>query len=286
MTFGSIILSCVVVVVVVTVFSVNYYFYRKRIVKPLPRLIGPDVRIDLIRYARKDFAVEFRLKGSIWVMTYPEEWEVEQDKVRRIVAKLMTAEIQKSLPAANPSKSQFGIGSAGEITIDGSDRISISLGSFYPANQEFIYIRRTDERGVSLISSSLLSVLPRDGENFKNMRIFPGYTDEVTSAEAAKGEKVFLLMRTENGWTMKGRNMFDEKVVPFIESLLSLEAEGLMEPSFKLPPKQEAYAALKISGRTVSRSFFSADEEYYVVPVDAKLMKIKKSSADFIFNFQ
>lgn len=281
----TITLLLVLVLLAAIIPFVVYSMTKKPAIK---RLISEEAIIENIYYTNGDLRLEFQKKDGEWRMVQPDSWEANHDKMRKLVSRLVTLDIIKVLPFANPEKSDYGIGTNGELTLDGSERVSISIGVCDKNDEELVYIRKTDTKGVMLVHSSLLSVLPQDVSSFKNMLLFDGLPSQIDSVEAGTQDIVYLLIRGENCWTMLGRNLFDENVKPFLEKVLALEAEGFVDESFKLPPKQTAYATLKINKKTVARNFFdlSDDDDYYLVPVDAKLLKIKKVDVDFIFSFK
>lgn len=279
----TIILLLVLVLLAVTVPFIVYGMTKK---PTKERLLGEDAIIESILYTNGDLRLEFQKNGSEWRMVQPDNWDANRDKMRKLVSKLVTLDIMKVIPFASAGKSEFGIGTNGELTLDGSERLALSIGVCDKADEELLFIRKTDSKGIMLVNSSLLSVLPQDVLSYKNMLFFDGLPSQVDSVEAGTQGSVYLLIRGEGSWNMLGRNLFDENVKPFLEKVLSLEAEGFVEETLKLPPKQTAYATLKINRKTVTRNFFDLDDEYYIVPVDAKLLKVKKSDADFIFNFK
>lgn len=278
--------TAIFVSIIVVALIVYFVFYRRHRTKDVSKLLPENTRIDSIGYTKGELSLEFRRNGESWQMVAPDSWDVVPDKMRRLVIKLVTLDIDEYLSAASPEKREFGIGKNGELTIDGSDRLSISIGVPNPKNEEQIYIRKTDEKGVSLVSASLLDVLPKNLGEFRNMRLFEGLASHVDSMEAGSSERAYLLVRTDQAWIMSGKNVLDEKVKPFLEQVLALQAESVMDPSFKLSPKPEVYVIIKISRKTVTRNFFVVDDNYFVTPVESKLLKVKKSDVEFIFNFK
>lgn len=266
---------------------VYFFFYRRHRTKDVSKLLPENIHIDNIVYTKGELSLEFRRDGNAWQMVSPELWDVVPEKIRRLIFKLVTLDIDEYFSAANSEKEEFGIGKNGELTIDaGDERISITIGSIYPKNNELVYIRKTDEKGVALVSASILDVLPKNIGEYRNMKLFEGIASNVDSLEAGNSERAYLLVRTEQAWIMSGKNMLDEKAKPFLEQVLALQAESFMDPSLKLSPKPEVYVILKISRKTVTRNFFVVDDDYFVTPVESKLLKIKKSDVDFIFSFK
>lgn len=280
------IVSIIFFSIIVVALIVYFVFYRRHRTKDVAKLLPENTHIANIKFSKGELNLEFRRNGDSWQMVSPDIWDVVPEKMRRLVIKLITLDIDDYFSAASPEKSEFGIGKNGELTIDGSEMIAIAIGNINPKNSEQVYIRKTDEKGVSLISSSILDVLPKNISEFKNMHIFEGFPSNVDSLEAGSADRTYLIVRAEQGWIMSGKNLLDEKVKPFLEEVLAIQAESVMESSFKLSPKAEIYITIKISKKTITRNFFSIDDDYFVMPVESKLLKIRKNVVEFIFNFK
>jgi len=181
-----------------------------------------------------------------WRMTVPVEARAWQDRLKLLERALQTAQGQSYVDAPE-SLGDYGFSTPfSTLTVYGKDGAKETLLFGWPTNDTEapgIYVKRTDENSVAVADASLLVVLPREPEAFRERRLFTGEAKHVTRLRYRDVSGGFELENdAEKGWHLVGPDADETdqaEVSFFIATLKSIlgdsfplrEPEGAFDPA-------------------------------------------------------
>ena len=272
------------VVVLVCIYFMPYKKLKGKIFKKLYPDTSP---ITAVSFTKGNFSVSFERDGEHWNIISPAAWQADTAKMRKLMIKLSEFDVEDRFSDANPDDQQYAIGSNGVLDLAGEGIVStvISFGA-YDESGSYIYATKSGDADILLVNAMILSVLPSGADDFKRRLLFEEIYSNIASVEAILCGKGYLMVKTNAGWIMNGKNVFDEKARPLVESLLNIQAEHFANAGTKLPPKHEGLITVKAADKAVSRYFFTLPEyeDEYLVPMEGEILIINKSAVDNYFS--
>ncbi len=269
------------------VFLVCLYFlpYKKLKGKIFKKLFPDTSSVKAVSYTRGDFSVSFERDAQRWRMVSPAVWQADTVKMRRLMLRLSELDVDERLSGKNPDDPLYLIGRNGTLELDsGTSRTALSFGS-YDESGDHVYVVKSGDGDILSVNASILSALPSDADDFKRRLLFEEAYSNIRYVEAVMDGKSYLMTKTDAGWVMNGKNIFDEKARPFVEGLLEIEGDRFIGAGTKLPPKHAGLITMKAVDKAVSRYFFTVPEfeDEYLVPMEGEILLVPKAAVKAYF---
>lgn len=268
-------------------FLVVLYFLPYKMLKGkiFKKLYPSTAAVDKVVFKGKDFDVEFLRQGERWAMVSPVSWQADTEKMLHLMLRISELDVIDRFSGANAADSQYDIGRNGVLELwEGDKSTALEFGSICE-DGESIYLVKSNDGDVLTVSSAILAVLPKSEDDFKRTRLFESLLSEINSAETVMDGKSRLMTRSDKGWILNGKNAFDESVLPMLEAIMNIRAEGFIQKDTQLPPKHSGFITVKGKGKAVSRYFFRLKdyENKYIVPMKGELLIVDKNSVKDVF---
>ncbi len=282
----------IAVLLTVTVLAVMYFMpYRKlkdKIFRNAFYNIGRIVKIEYTNGKSKIVLKRANLQGNEWNMVGEKTWLADNSKMNRLIQKINDIVVEDRLLKADAEDRKYDLGRNGKLLLNTDLReIEIDFGDRADGYDDCIFAKKAKDKDIIVISSSILSVLPKGDDDFKNLYLFKGFFPQVSMLDVKSERKSYTLMRISGGWAMHGKNVFDDKVQPIVTSLLELEASGFVDSNKKLSAKPVITITLKIQKANIYRYFFESEEDnsIYYVPIDGEIMYIRRTIIDSVLEY-
>ena len=278
--------ATVLLFVFVSVLVVLYFLpYKTLKGKIFKKLYPSTAAVDKVIFNGKDFKVEFQRKGERWTMVFPVSWQADTEKMLHLMLRISELDVIDRFSGVNVSDSQYDIGRNGVLELWEGDKSTVfELGSI-TEDGEAIYLVKSNDGDVLTVSNAILPVLPKSEDDFKRTRLFESLLSEINSTETVMEGKSRLITRSDKGWILNGKNAFDENILPLLEAIMNIRAEGFIPKDTQLPPKYSGFITVKGKGKAVSRYFFQLQsyENKYIVPMKGELLIVDKDSVKDVF---
>ena len=218
-------------------------------------------------------------------MVFPVSWQADTEKMLHLMLRISELDVIDRFSGVNVSDSQYDIGRNGVLELWEGDKSTVfELGSI-TEDGEAIYLVKSNDGDVLTVSNAILPVLPKSEDDFKRTRLFESLLSEINSTETVMEGKSRLITRSDKGWILNGKNAFDENILPLLEAIMNIRAEGFIPKDTQLPPKYSGFITVKGKGKAVSRYFFQLQsyENKYIVPMKGELLIVDKDSVKDVF---
>lgn len=279
-----------VLIIALLFFFVGLYFlpYKKLKGKVFSRLLTDPSQLTAMEFRTKAYSLELEKRKDVWYLI-DTDWEADTQKVTKLINRLRDLNIEDRVEGS-PDSAKYSIGCNGYLILTYGDEkpITLSIGNQVEDDENSVYITKTGEDGILIVSANSLKLLPKDAESFSDNKIFDAFYPQIHSVEASFNKEFFSLLHTEEGWMLDGKSYVKEEIAhSFIEKILSMETSGFVEEDIKIPQRPIATITLKVNRKGVTRYFFSMPEftDKYLLPLRGRILYVDKTIIRTVFSF-
>ena len=207
-----------------------------------------DIRLE----RRGSPAVEMKRTDRVWKIVAPYRGSVDEQVMMRFLDTLAMSPItdrlyDSSLLKLGRTRADFSLAEPPlrlVLTFQNGERVRIGFGAATPLPGG-VYASIDGSSSIFIVSTNVLATVDVGAEKFRRRALFTFGPDEVSSfAIKRQSETPIEFLRGADGWRIRNATVSSAKVVEFLSSITSAEAQSFVWPVGASNETEHASAAL------------------------------------------